>query len=107
MSWLIFLATLVLVSHVRQGLFLITVLTVVALMQVAILSFHKYGNLQNQNKSLQPELQGTFANKINLNTWLIFALCNLIVGLIMIILSVAYLMYYKCFGQDHRRLGVF
>ena len=99
LSWFIFPATLALVSLLRQGLFLITVLTVAALMQVAIRSFHKYANLENQNKSIQPQLP----NQINSNTWLIFALSNLIVGIIMTILSVAYFMFYKFYGRDHHR----
>ena len=99
LSWLIFLVILVLVSLFSQGLFLITVLTVAALMQVAIRSFHKYANLANQNKSIQPQLP----NQINSNTWFSFALCNLIVGIIMTILSVAYFVFYKFYGQDHHQ----
>ena len=101
LSWFIFPATLALVSlvRVRQGLFLITVLTVAALMQVAIRSFHKYANLENQNKSIQLQLP----NQINSNTWLIFALCNLIVGIIMVILYVAYFLFYECYGRDHHQ----
>ena len=99
LSWFIFPATLALVSLVRQGLFLITVLTVAALMQVAIRSFHKYANLANQNESIQPQLP----NQINSNTWLIFALCNLIVGIIMVILYVAYFLFYECYGRDHHQ----
>ena len=68
-------------------------------MQVAIRSFHKYANLANQNKSIQLQLP----NQINSNTWLIFALCNLIVGIIMIILSVAYFVFYKCYGRHHHQ----
>jgi len=99
LSWFIFPATLALVSLLRQGLFLITVLTVAALMQVAIRSFHKYANLANQNKSIQLQLP----NQINSNTWLIFALCNLIVGIIMVILYVAYFLFYECYGRDHHQ----
>merc|ERR1719458_1221941 len=68
-------------------------------MQVAIRSFHKYANLATQNKSIQPQLQ----NQINSNTWLIFALSNLIVGIIMIILSVANFVFNKSYGRDHHQ----
>ena len=95
-SWLVFLPTLVLQSLISQGLFLIIVLTVAALMQVVILSFQKYGNLEKQNKSLQPQLEGIFANQTNFNTWLIFALSNLIV----ILLSMAYFLFSKYYRRD-------